>query len=126
MDRLDRLLGVLRRRGLLRGEEIQRELGISKPAMSRLMRAAGSRVCRFGRSVGTRYALPREITGLGRHSPVFRVDERGHANRHGVLHFLAGGGSWLERWSYQLAVKLLARHLKAQFFGSVFRFSFSW
>jgi HipA-like C-terminal domain len=63
------------------------------------MRAAGSRVCRFGRSVGTRYALPREITGLGRHSPVFRVDERGHANRHGVLHFLARAGSWLERES---------------------------
>ena len=41
----------------------------------------------------------REIAGLGRHSPVFRVDERGHPNRHGVLHFLAGGGCWLERES---------------------------
>ena len=99
MERLDRLLGVLRRRGLLRGEEIQRELGISQPVMSRLMREAGPRVCRFGRSVATRYALPREIAGLGRHSPVFRVDERGHPNRHGVLHFLAGGGCWLERES---------------------------
>ena len=96
---MDRLLGVLRRRGLLRGEEIQRELGISQPVMSRLMREAGSRVCRFGRSVATRYALPREIAGLGRHSPVFRVDDRGHPNRHGVLHFLAGGGYWLERES---------------------------
>ncbi len=65
MERLDRLLGVLRRRGLLRGEEIQRELGISQPVMSRLMREAGPRVCRFGRSVATRYALPREIAGLG-------------------------------------------------------------
>jgi hypothetical protein len=43
--------------------------------------------------------LPREIAGLGRHSPVFRVDERGHPNRHGTLHFLAGGGYWLERES---------------------------
>jgi hypothetical protein len=67
--------------------------------MSRLMRVAGPRVCRFGRSVATRYALPREIAGLGRHSPVFRVDERGYPNRHGVLHFLAGGGCWLERAS---------------------------
>lgn len=99
MERLERLLGVLRRRGLSRGEEIQRELGISQPVMSRLMREAGPRVCRFGRSVATRYALPREIAGLGRHAPVFRVDERGHPNRHGVLHFLAGGGCWLERES---------------------------
>ncbi len=47
----------------------------------------------------TRYALPREIPGLGRQSPVFRVDERGHPGRHGVPHFLAGGGCWLERES---------------------------
>jgi hypothetical protein len=65
--------------------------------MSRLIRAAGARVCRFGRSVATRYALPREVAGLGRQAPVFRVDERGQANRHGILHFLAGGGCWLER-----------------------------
>jgi len=99
VEKLDRLLGVLRRRGLLRGEEIQKELGISQPVMSRLVREAGPRVCRFGRSVATRYALPREVAGLGRHSPVFRVDERGHPTRHGVLHFLAGGGCWLERES---------------------------
>jgi hypothetical protein len=49
--------------------------------------------------VATRYALPREIAGLGRHSPIFRVDERGHPNPHGVLHFLAAGGCWLERES---------------------------
>lgn len=55
MERVGRLLGILRRRGLLRGEEIQRELGISQPVMSRLMREAGSRVFRFGRSVATRY-----------------------------------------------------------------------
>ena len=83
----------------MRGEEIQRELGISQPVMSRLMREAGPRVCRFGRSVATRYALSQEIAGLGRHSPVFRVDELGHPNPHGVLHFLAGGGCWLERES---------------------------
>ncbi len=96
---MNRLVEVLVRRGILRGEEIQHELGISQPMMSRLIRRAGPRVCRFGRSVATRYALPREIAFLGRHSPVFRVDEDGHPNRHGVLHFLAGGGCWLERES---------------------------
>jgi hypothetical protein len=96
---VDRILDVLGRRGILRGDEIQREIGISQPVMSRLMREAGPRVCRFGRSVARRYALPREIAGLGRYSPVFCVDERGHPNRHGVLHFLAGRGYWLERES---------------------------
>lgn len=65
--------------------------------MSRLVREAGARVGRFGRSVATRYAVPREIAGVGRTAPVFRVDERGRAHRHGVLHFLAGDGYWLER-----------------------------
>ena len=63
------------------------------------MREAGPRVSRFGRSVATCYALPREIAGLGRHAPIFRVDEHGRPNRHGVLHFLAGGGCWLGRES---------------------------
>jgi hypothetical protein len=99
VERLERLLGVLRKGGLLRGEDIQRELGISQPVMSRLMREAGPRVGRFGRSVATRYALSREVAGLGHHSRVFRVDERGRPNPHGVLHFLAGGGCWLERES---------------------------
>lgn len=97
MERVDRLLGILRSRGLLRREEIQKELGISQPSMSRLLRDAGPRICRFGRSVATRYAVPREIAGLGRQSSVFRVDEGGKPNRHGVLHFLASGGCWFER-----------------------------
>jgi len=99
VDKLDRLLVVLRRGGLLRGEEIQRELGISQPAMSRLMREAGHRVCRFGRSVATRYALSREIAGIGRKLPIFRVDERGYPDQHGILHLLSEGRSWLERAS---------------------------
>ena len=99
MEKLDRLFRVLRTGGLRRAEEIQRELGISQPVMSRLMREAGPRVSRFGRSVATRYALSHEIAGLGRNTPIFRVDEHGRPNRHGVLHFLAGGGYWLERES---------------------------
>ena len=54
---------------------------------------------RSGRSVATRYALPREITGLGQQSSVFRIDEQGKFTDHGVLHFLAGGGCWWERSS---------------------------
>lgn len=67
--------------------------------MSRLIREAGPRLIRFGRSVATRYALPREIEGVGSHAPVFRVDEHGNVSDHGTLHFLEGGGTWLERAS---------------------------
>lgn len=99
MEKLESLIRILSRGGFWRGEEIQRELGISQPVMSRLVREAGPRICRFGRSVATRYALPREIAGVGRQAPVFRVDEQGHPTRHGVLHFLARDGYWLERES---------------------------
>lgn len=98
MREVDRLLDVLRR-GSLSGKEIQRELGISQPVMSRLVREAGSRVTRVGRSVATRYTLPRVISGLGQNAPVFRIDEQGDLSDHGILHLLAGGGSWLERSS---------------------------
>ena len=99
MNGVDRLLGILRRRGLLSGKEIRTELDISQPTLSRLVSDAGPRVRRFGRSVATRYALAREISGLGERAPVFRVDEDGRPTEHGVLHFLAGGGCWLERSS---------------------------
>ena len=99
MERLDRLFRLLGAGGLWRGEEIQRQLGITQPVMSRLMREAGPRVVRFGRCVATRYALPRAIAGVGRQAPVFRVDEHGAPSRPGTLHFLAGGDCWLERRS---------------------------
>jgi hypothetical protein len=95
---VDQLLNVLRR-GCLSGREIQRALGISQPVMSRLVREAGPRLVRLGRSVATRYALPREVPGPGRYTPVFRIDEQGNVGDHGVLHFLSGGGCWLERSS---------------------------
>ncbi len=87
MEKLDRLFRVLRKDGLWRGEEIQRELGISQPVMSRLLHEAGSGVFRFGRSVVTRYALLREIASLGFSAPVFRVDEHGRPNRYGPCTF---------------------------------------
>ncbi len=99
MEKLDRLFRILRRGGVRRGAEIQRELGISQPVMSRLIREAGPSVSRFGRSVATCYALSREISVLGRQVPVFRVDEQGSPSRHGLLHFLAGEEYWLERAS---------------------------
>lgn len=99
MEKLDRLIRALEKGGLWTATEIQRELGISQPVMSRLIHEAGPRIGRFGRSVATRYALLREIAGLGSHLPLFQVDETGRPRPHGVLHVHAGGGCWLERES---------------------------
>ena len=99
MERLDRLIRALGKGGLWSAAAIQRELGISQPALSRLMRDAGSRIGRFGRSVATRYALLHEVAGLGSRVPLFRVNESGSPHPHGILHLLAGGECWLERES---------------------------
>ena len=64
--------------------------------MSRLLRQAGPRIGRFGRSVATKYALTREVAGLGRQVPVFRVNEDGGPARLGTLHFLAGDACWFQ------------------------------
>ena len=99
MQGVDRLTHFLRGRGLRSGREIQSGLGISQPMMSRLIQEAGPRISRFGRSVATRYALAREIPGVGPRSPVYRVDEAGSVAEHGVMHWLADDGCWLERAS---------------------------
>lgn len=91
------MLELLRRRGVARGEEIQSDLGISQPVMSRLVHQAGSRVCRLGRARASRYALTRELPGVGTRASLYRVDGSGRTDRLGVLHFLARGDHWLER-----------------------------
>jgi hypothetical protein len=96
---VDQLLHVLRR-GPLSPRDLQHTLEISQPTLSRLVRQAGPRVIRLGRSVATRYALPRPIPGLQQGPiPVYRIDVHGQASDHAILHALSGGDTWLERTS---------------------------
>ncbi len=97
MATVDELLTVLRRRREARGGELTAALGVSQPTLSRLMAAAGDRVCRMGRARATRYALTRSIPTLGTRLPVRRVDETGRVHPYGTIHLLAGGRHWLER-----------------------------
>lgn len=83
----------------MNGAEIRKNLGISQPTLSRLIREAGPRVSRFGQARATKYALPREVTSLGYQQPLFSVAESGRLHKHGDLHFLARGSHWLERSS---------------------------
>ena len=96
MTSLEQLLGVLGRLGVAQTKDLVRELGVSQPTVSRLLEAAGERVCRMGQGRTTRYARTRALPGLGTRLPLFRVQETGGIERAGELHLLAGGRHWLK------------------------------
>jgi len=97
MASLDSLLEALRVRREASGKELASLLGISQATLSRLVAAAGDRICRLGRARATRYALTRSIPTLGTRLPVRKIDETGTMRPFGVLHLLANGRHWLER-----------------------------
>jgi DNA-binding transcriptional ArsR family regulator len=65
MDALERMLGTLARLGEAQAKDLARELGVSQPTVSRLIGAAGDRVCRMRQTRATRYARTRTLPGLG-------------------------------------------------------------
>ncbi len=95
MVTVDQLLAELGRLGQARTSELTSRLGVSQPTVSRLLIAAGDRVCRMGTGRATRYTLTRSIPPLGTRLPVYRVDQQGKIHRYGTLHLLAGGHHWL-------------------------------
>jgi DNA-binding transcriptional ArsR family regulator len=95
MDALERMLGTLARLGEAQAKDLARELGVSQPTVSRLIGAAGDRVCRMGQARTTRYARTRTLPGLGTRLPLYRVSEAGKVEPFGVLHLLEGGRHWL-------------------------------
>src|SRR5215468_3187145 len=97
MAQLDRLIDVLRLRREAPAGELASLLGISRPTLSRVVAAAGDRVCRLGHGRATRYALTRTVPTLGTRLPVRRVDEAGAIHPFAIMHLLANGRHWLER-----------------------------
>ncbi len=96
MTDVDSLLAELSRRRVARAAELRTALGISGPTLSRLVGRAGERVLRMWSGRATSYARTRQIEGLGRRLPIFRVDETGQATAAGLLHLLAEGQHWWE------------------------------
>lgn len=96
MASVEQLLATLGRQVEARASELVSLLGVSQQTVSRLINAAGERVCRMGRARATRYALTRSLPGLGTRVPVHQVDERGDIRRYGELHLLVNGSHWLE------------------------------
>lgn len=96
MASVEQLIAVLGRQVEARGGELASLLGVSQQTVSRLIAAAGLRICRMGRARTTRYALTRSVQKLGTQVSIHQVDEHGNIRKYGVLHLLAVG-SWLER-----------------------------
>ncbi|ATB29820.1 type II toxin-antitoxin system HipA family toxin YjjJ [Melittangium boletus] len=90
----ERLLALLASRGQAQAQELAEALGVSQPTVSRLIQAAGDRICRMGRTRATRYARTRALPGLGTSLPVHRIDEAGTCTLAGHLHLLSAGRHW--------------------------------
>lgn len=93
------VLDALRSRGgVATSVELQTQLGISQPTVSRalapLMQAGDVRALGAGRS--RRYLLPRTIEDVGREIPLMRVDAQGVVTSFGRMLPLPGGRFWVD------------------------------
>ncbi len=87
----DALIRELRRRGTASAAELQQALGISQPTFSRLTAKLTGQVVAMGRARATRYALLRDLRGLGSAFPLYQVDAAGQLTEIGALRCLEGG-----------------------------------
>ncbi|HEX8435055.1 type II toxin-antitoxin system HipA family toxin YjjJ [Archangium sp.] len=94
MASLDQLLGTLARLGVTQAKHLAHELGVSQPTVSRLIQAAGDRVCRMGQGRATHYARTRALPDLGTRLPVYWISETGRLEPSGTLHLLDEGRLW--------------------------------
>jgi len=93
-DRAQRLVSILRRRGPSRAADLLRELDVSQPVFSRLVKEAGADVVTIGRARATRYAARRPLVTIDRPIPIHRIDAGAHPESIGVLHAIAPAGFW--------------------------------
>ena len=93
---LDQLLAALRRAGVASARALGDTLGISQPTVSRLLTQAGDRVIRIGQARRSRYAVTREVRGLGDRWPLYRIDAQGRPQELGELVALHNDGSLLQ------------------------------
>jgi hypothetical protein len=96
MPSIDDLLQALGDR-VITAAALRSALSISPPTLSRVVADAGEAVLRIGRARATRYARTRELAGLGRVLPLFRIDARGATTPAGRLHVLQGRGTAWEQ-----------------------------
>ncbi|HEY6927512.1 MAG TPA: type II toxin-antitoxin system HipA family toxin YjjJ [Steroidobacteraceae bacterium] len=95
MDALDSLQTLLSR-GVTSSAQLQRQLEVSQPTLSRTIRQLGERVVRIGGGRSARYGLSRALPGAGASWPVFVVDQEGTLAPCGELFALAQEQYWFE------------------------------
>ncbi len=87
-DQLESLIRLLGERGVLTSFQLQAELGVSQPTLSRLVARAGSQVLRIARARAAMYAQSRPIFGVDGAIPIYAINEKGQpqqlANLHGT------------------------------------------
>ena len=94
-----KVLQTLRRQGgVLSSTELQEQLGVSQPTVSRALAplVLAGQVQKVGAARSQRYVLPRTVPGVGREVPVMRVNEHGQASPFASLVPLQGGAIWVD------------------------------
>jgi len=93
---LESLIRLLDERGVLTSSQLQAELAVSQPTLSRLVARAGAQVLRIGRARATMYALSRHIFGADGAIPIYAIDEKGQPQQLANLHGIGGEQFYIE------------------------------
>jgi DNA-binding Lrp family transcriptional regulator len=89
-----KILQALRRQGgVISSAELQEQLGVSQPTVSRALAPLiqAGQVQKVGAARSQRYVLPRAVAGIGREVPIMRVDANGQPSPFARMVPLAGG-----------------------------------
>ena len=93
------ILQALRQRGgVASSVELQGDLSISQPSMSRALTplVQSGQVQKVGAARSQRYVLPRHVERVGHEVPIMRVDAAGQPSPFARMTLLAGGDVWVD------------------------------
>lgn len=98
----------LRSNGPLSAGDICRRFNISQPTFSRIIRSMRHQLVIGGKARSTRYAISRDIAGVGSIVPLYKIDEDGGSSRAVDMHAIWPKGfylksDWFEDLPYFLA-----------------------
>lgn len=98
-DLTQQALQTLQRQGsVLTSAELQAQLGVSQPTVSRALAPLiqSGQVQKVGAARSQRYVLPRTVRDVGRSVPVLRIDLHGQPSPFARMVPLAGGAVWID------------------------------
>jgi DNA-binding Lrp family transcriptional regulator len=95
---LQALQALRRQGGVLTSAQLQSQLGVSQPTVSRALAPLiqAGQVQKVGAARSQRYVLPRQVPGVGREVCVMRIDTHGHPSPFARMIPLEGGAFWVD------------------------------